>query len=68
MLVLSRNVGKVIVIGDDIRIRVVGIRGGKVRIGIIAPKEVIVDRQEIHDKRVNGLLERSDHTLCQPAS
>ena len=51
MLVLSRKVGEEIVIGNDIRITVVEIRGGKVRIGIVAPDEVIVDRQEIHEKR-----------------
>ena len=51
MLVLSRKVGEVIVVGDNIRITVVEIRGGKVRIGIVAPQDVIVDRQELHDKR-----------------
>jgi carbon storage regulator len=52
MLVLSRKVGEVIVIGDSIRIKVVGVRGENVRIGIDAPKEVAVDRQEIHDRRI----------------
>ena len=52
MLVLTRKVGEVIVIGDDIRITVVDIRGGKVRLGIVAPEDVIVDRQEIHDLRM----------------
>jgi carbon storage regulator len=51
MLVLSRKVGEEIVIGDDIRIKIVDIRGGKVRIGIVAPQDVIVDRQEIHEQR-----------------
>jgi carbon storage regulator len=51
MLVLSRKVGEEIVIGNDIHIKVVEMRGGKVRIGIVAPEDVIVDRQEIHDKR-----------------
>ena len=51
MLVLSRKVGEEIVIGNDIRIKVVAVDGGKVRIGIVAPDDVIVDRQEIHDKR-----------------
>jgi carbon storage regulator len=52
MLVLSRKVGEEIVIGNDIRIKVIAIDGEKVRIGISAPKEVIVDRQEVHDKRL----------------
>lgn len=51
MLVLSRKVGEEIVIGDSIRIKIVAVDGGKVRIGIVAPKDVIVDRQEIHDRR-----------------
>jgi carbon storage regulator len=51
MLVLSRKVGEEIVIGNNVRITVVEIRGGKVRIGITAPENVTVDRQEIHEKR-----------------
>ncbi len=50
MLVLSRNKGEVIVIGDNIEIVVVDIKGDKVRLGIQAPKEVTVHRKEIYDK------------------
>ena len=57
MLVLTRKVGEEIVIGDNIHITVVAIKGEKVRIGISAPKEVIVDRQEIHEKRTNPVSE-----------
>ena len=53
MLVLTRKVGEEIVIGDNIRLAVVDIRGGTVRIGVSAPKEVRVDRQEVHEKRQN---------------
>jgi carbon storage regulator len=52
MLVLTRKVGEEIVIGDNIRIKVVAVLGGKVRIGIVAPKDVTVDRQEVHDRRL----------------
>ena len=62
MLVLSRKVGEVVVIGDNIRVTVVDIRGENVRIGIDAPKEITVDRQEIHDRRVGW----AHDTLCQP--
>ena len=54
MLVLTRKVGEEIIIGDDIHIMVVAIEGGKVRIGVSAPKEVVVDRQEVHDKRTDS--------------
>jgi carbon storage regulator len=51
MLVLTRKVGEVIVIGGGIRIKVVGLLSGKVRLGIDAPGDVAVDRQEVHDRR-----------------
>jgi len=54
MLVLSRKTGQEIVIGNNIHITIVAIKGDNVRIGITAPKEVIVDRQEVHDKRMNS--------------
>lgn len=49
MLVLSRKKNESIVIDDRIKILVVDIRGDKVRLGIEAPKEVPVHRQEVHD-------------------
>ena len=57
MLLLTRNVGEEIVIGDNIHITVVAIRGDNVCIGISAPKEVVVDRQEVHEKRKNSFSE-----------
>jgi len=58
MLVLSRKVGEEIVIGDNIHIAVVAIQGEKVRIGINAPKEVVVDRQVVREKRKKALNEK----------
>ena len=55
MLVLSRKLGEEIVIGNNIHLMVVAIKGDKVRIGISAPKDVVVDRQEIHEKRTDSL-------------
>ncbi len=51
MLVLTRKVGEEIVIGDNIHVMVVAVQGATVRIGISAPKEVVVDRQEVAEKR-----------------
>lgn len=55
MLVLSRKKNESILIGDDVTITIVDIRGDKVRLGIEAPKEVSVHRREVYDaiKREN---------------
>lgn len=50
MLVLTRKVGEGIIIGDDIRITVIELKGGGVRIGIDAPREMKVHRQEVFDR------------------
>lgn len=49
MLVLSRQSDEAIIIGDNIRVTIVEVRGDKVRIGIDAPRDVSVHRQEIYD-------------------
>lgn len=48
MLVLSRRLDETLIIGDDIKITVLGISGNQVRIGIAAPKEVSVHREEVY--------------------
>ena len=58
MLVLTRKIGEDIVIGTNIHITVVEIKGGKVRIGVCAPKDIVVDRQEIHERRKNSAKNR----------
>ena len=52
MLILTRRVGETILIGDDVEVTIVGLNGSQVRIGIKAPKDVIVDREEIAQKRI----------------
>jgi len=49
MLVLTREIGKSIKIGDDVVVTVIEIRGDKVRLGIDAPRDVTVHRQEIYE-------------------
>ena len=50
MLILPRNVGQTIKIGDDVSITVLGIQGNQVRIGIEAPREVSVHREEVYNR------------------
>jgi carbon storage regulator len=50
MLILTRKVGEIIMIGDDIVVKVLGVRGGQVKIGIEAPRETAVHRHEIFER------------------
>lgn len=50
MLVLSRKCGEAIVLGNGITVTVVAVQGGRVKLGVVAPAEVPVHREEIHDK------------------
>jgi len=54
MLVLSRLVGKTIVIDEQVRVTVLGVKGDLVRLGINAPAWMRVDREEIHHRRMQG--------------
>ena len=52
MLVLSRRIGQTIIIDGDIRITVLGVNGNQVRLGCDAPDDVIIDREEIHQRKL----------------
>ncbi|MDB4838085.1 carbon storage regulator CsrA [Marinomonas sp.] len=48
MLILTRRVGETLMVGDDVSVTVLGVKGNQVRIGINAPKDVSVHREEIY--------------------
>ncbi|EJF7711337.1 carbon storage regulator CsrA [Providencia rettgeri] len=50
MLILTRRVSEEIMIGDDIKIKILGVKGNQVRIGVEAPKDVAVHREEIYQR------------------
>jgi carbon storage regulator len=54
MLILSRKIGEKLIIDGDIEVQVLGVKGDQIKIGINAPDDVIVDREEIHKKRISG--------------
>ena len=56
MLILTRRIGEVLIIGKTIRVTVLQVKGSQVRLGVDAPREIEVDREEIHERK---LKERS---------
>lgn len=65
MLVLSRRINERLMIGDEVSIKIISIIGGQVRLGIDAPRDISIHRQEVYD-RIHGITESdADNTRQQ---
>ena len=53
MLILTRRVGETLMVGDEVTVTVLGVKGNQVRIGVNAPRDVAVHREEIYDRIKN---------------
>lgn len=50
MLILTRRIGETLVVGDEVTVTVLGVKGNQVRLGVNAPKDVAVHREEIYER------------------
>ncbi|MBA3564041.1 MAG: carbon storage regulator CsrA [Gammaproteobacteria bacterium] len=63
MLILTRRVGETVMIGHEVTVTVLGVKGNQVRIGVNAPRDIAVHREEIYER-----IKREEQTAARPNS
>ena len=66
MLILTRRVGETVMIGDNVTVTVLGVKGNQVRLGVNAPRDVAVHREEIYERIRNEDEHQADHQGDKP--